>query len=297
MQPQVDPLTADLQAAAVLDALRRVPGLAESELLAARIVPLKGLSNLSFLVQLASGALVVRLAQSAPGSYANREDEIAACRLAMRLGIGPELVFADAASGLMVSEYVASRPMQVQQPAALARMGAALATLHRCGQTLPGRYDIFEVIARYEGLLRASSRPLPDWPPQVTAQLTQANTLLKAANRPLTPCHNDPVPQNCLDLGDQVLLIDWEYAGMNDPAFDLAYLSLEAELTPEAERALLSAHGEAQAHGPLLPLYKFLICVMSALWGRLHEPGGEWEAWAARREAMAAGLAGQLALG
>ena len=298
MPPQPDPRTVDPKtASAVLDALRRVPGLNLAELAAAHIVPLKGLSNLSFLVKLASGGLVVRLAQSAPGSYANREDEIAAARLAMRLGIAPRLVFADAASGLMVSEYVEVAAAPGGDSGALARMGAALGALHRCGEVLPGRYDIFAVIANYEGLLRAVDRALPDWPPAVAAQLAKAKTLLKAGNRPLAPCHNDPVPQNFLNLGNRAMLIDWEYAGMNDPAFDLAYLSLEAELTPQAERALLSAQGEAAVHAPLLPHYKFLICVMSALWGRLHDPGAGWQAWAARREALAAELAEHRDLG
>ena len=292
MQPQVDPRTVDPKtAAAVLDALRRVPGLLDLELAAAPIVPLKGLSNLSFLVRMPSGGVVVRLAQSAPGSYANRDDEIAACRLAMRLGIGPKLVFAEAASGLLVSEYVEGAGPLGRDRAVLARAGAALATLHRCGETLPGRYDIFVIIAKYEGLLRAAGRPLPDWPPLAAAKLASAEAFLKAAARPLAPCHNDPVPQNFLDLGDRAMLVDWEYAGMNDPAFDLADFSLEAELNAEEERALLAAHGEAAAHAPLLPLHKFLICVMSALWGRLHAPGGEWEAWAGRRAAMAAGFA------
>ena len=292
MAPDMNSLLPDTHAyEAVLCALRRVPGIAASDLAATHIFRLKGLSNLNYLVRLPTGGLVVRLAQPAPGSYANREDEIAAARLGERLGIAPRVVFAEAASGLLVSKFVEAARAPAHEPGALARMGAALARLHRCGETLPGRYDIFAVIARYEALLRATGRALPHWPPRVAVKRAEAEAFLKTAARLLAPCHNDPVPENFLDLNDRVLLIDWEYAGMNDPAFDLAYLSLEAELTPDAERALLTAHGEVETHAPLLPTYKFLICVMSALWGRLHEPGAGWKAWTARREAKAVELA------
>ena len=277
---------------AVLSALRRVPGLSAGDLAVARISHLKGLSNLNYSVRLPTGGLVVRLAQRVPGSYANRDDEIAAARLGERLGIGPKVVFAEAASGLLVSEFVEAAGVTVSDSGALARMGAALGRLHRCGETLPGRYDIFAVIARYEALLRAKGRALPDWPPRVAVKLAEAKAFLKTVARRLAPCHNDPVPENFLALNGSVLLIDWEYAGMNDAAFDLAYLSLEAELTPQSEHWLLAAHGEAEKHAPLLPLYKFLICVMSVLWGRLHEPEAAWwQEWAARRQAMASNLA------
>ena len=274
----------------LLAALRRIPELALQDLSIARIFRLKGLSNLNYLVELPTGGLVVRLARPAPGSYANRDDEIAAARLAERLGLGPKLVFTDAASGLMVSEFVRRARLPGRNAAALSRMGAALGMLHRSGETLPGRYDIFAVIARYEALLLAKGRAQPDWPSTVKQRRATSEVLLKTSARPMAPCHNDPVPENFLELGDRALLIDWEYAGMNDPAFDLADLSLEVELTPDAEHTLLTAHGEAHTHDPLLPTFKFLICVMSALWGRLHEPGAGRQEWAKQREAMAAGF-------
>ena len=277
----------------VRPALLRIAGVTAAEAARARITSLKGLSNLTFRVELSNRNLVVRLARPGIGSYANRADEIAACRLAMRIGIGPDLILADAGSGLLVSDYVAGATpgLLPLAPSLLQRMGRALGSLHRCRESLPGRYDVFAVITRYEAMLAAAGTALPGWPAEVAVQRSNVEAALARAARPLVPCHNDPVPANFLDLGDRAMLVDWEYAGMNDPAFDLAYLSLEAELTAEGDSALLAAHGEAGSLAPLLPPYKFLICVMSALWSRLHPPGAGWEAWGARREAMATAMA------
>ena len=61
---------------------------------------------------------------------------------------------------------------------------------------------------------------------------------------PLVPSHCDPVPENILDNGTRLFLIDWEYAGMNDPAWDLAYLALEGGLGPDDESAMLAAYAD-----------------------------------------------------
>ena len=34
---------------------------------------------------------------------------------------------------------------------------------------------------------------------------------------PRVPCHNDLLTANFLDDGGRLRLLDWEYAGMNDP--------------------------------------------------------------------------------
>ena len=56
------------------------------------------------------------------------------------------------------------------------------------------------------------------------------------------PCHCDPTGRNLLDTGEKVWLVDWEYSGMNDPMWDLAYFSIESLLDEAGDRALLTAY-------------------------------------------------------
>ena len=47
------------------------------------------------------------------------------------------------------------------------------------------------------------------------------------------------------------MIVDWEYAGMGDPFFDLANFSINHELDAEGRAVLLAAYtGDASAGGP-----------------------------------------------
>ena len=63
---------------------------------------------------------------------------------------------------------------------------------------------------------------------------------------PRVPCHNDLLTANFLDDGGRLRLLDWEYAGMNDPHFDLANFASHHDLEPDAEVALLEAYGSGE---------------------------------------------------
>ena len=55
----------------------------------------------------------------------------------------------------------------------------------------------------------------------------------------LRPCHNDLLNANFIDDGTRIRIIDWEYAGMGDPFFDLGNFSINHELTPDEDAMLL----------------------------------------------------------
>ena len=52
----------------------------------------------------------------------------------------------------------------------------------------------------------------------------------------MRPCHNDLLNANFIDDGARIRIVDWEYAGMGDPFFDLGNFSINHELTPDAGR-------------------------------------------------------------
>ena len=56
------------------------------------------------------------------------------------------------------------------------------------------------------------------------------------------PCHNDLLAANMLDDGTRVRLIDYEYAGNNDAAFELGNIWSEAALPPELLDVLVTAY-------------------------------------------------------
>jgi thiamine kinase-like enzyme len=88
------------------------------------------------------------------------------------------------------------------------------------------------------------------------------------------PCHNDPVPENFLTTKKgEVFLIDWEYAGMNDPVWDLAAFSMELGLDTAEETTLLSryygsGHNSSELNRRML-LYKIYQDFLWYVWSKI----------------------------
>jgi thiamine kinase-like enzyme len=91
-------------------------------------------------------------------------------------------------------------------------------------------------------------------------------------------------------------LVDWEYAGMNDPAWDLAYFALEAELAPDAVEAFVATYGDDRVAVERLRSYQLVAAALGVLWSDLRDPVGEdpvLAEWALARLHFAESLAAQ----
>lgn len=57
------------------------------------------------------------------------------------------------------------------------------------------------------------------------------------------PSHGDPVPSNFTLLNGKLMLFDWEYSGLADPAYDLAFLCTVMNYSKEQKKNLLHYYG------------------------------------------------------
>ncbi len=254
-------------AAEAIDALARAPGMAQAARMALHVVELPGLSNRTFRVDTACGRFAVQLpgAQAAGGE--TRQATIAATRLAHRLGVGAELVHAHEESGAIVTRWVeAATPATAEQlramPGAIAAVASRFAALHGSGMALVRRFDPLAAIDRLAAQMADAALA-----PGLAAALIRARQELDAASPVAVPIHGDPVPENVLVASGGVLLIDWDHAGMGDPAWDLAYFALEAGLSPAEEIALAAAHGVPGLESRRLALSRMTAAALCALWG------------------------------
>src|SRR5262249_5602542 len=95
-----------------------------------------------------------------------------------------------------------------------------------------------------------------------TARLIEA----RRGRIPLRPCHDDLLAANFIHDGERVWIVDWEYAGMGDPAFDLANYAVNNGLDEEGDRTLLAAYGDG-AHYDVQVLMRFMGDFREAMWG------------------------------
>jgi thiamine kinase-like enzyme len=86
---------------------------------------------------------------------------------------------------------------------------------------------------------------------------------------PPTTCHNDLLNANLIRDGDHVWIVDYEYAGVGDPFFDLGNLSINNDLDDDAQEALLRAYfgGVTNRHRARLGLMRVVSDYREAMWG------------------------------
>jgi thiamine kinase-like enzyme len=230
---------------------------------------LGGLSNWNYRINTERGSFVLRVPNPDPGPFVNRTQEIEAAKLASELGIGSELVYAEP-HGIMLTRWIDAPPMSAERlrsdPGSIRRLGEVLGRLHRSSYCLSRPFDAFQIMDGYSEAYRLMKKGEPPWSARLGAVLQMARKNLLKSSAPLVPSHGDLVPANCLDDGSRMFLVDWEYAGMNDPAWDLAYFALEAELTTAQQQALVESHDDLSVSPGRLRIFSLLVAVLNYLW-------------------------------
>ncbi len=258
----------------VLQTLARIPALSGMNVAAAELERIGGLTNRNYKVTLGPDRYVLRIAGAGTGDYIDRAAEEHNARVAAAAGVNAEVLFFDAADGLMLCHYldgaVTLSPESFRDLGRVARAAEAFRRVHDFEQPFRNRFDVFALIDEYLSLLRRNNARIPDGYDDLQREAEAARQVL--AERPArpAPCHNDPLAENFLDAGSRMYLVDWEYAGMNDPMWDLGDLSVEAAFGPEQDAALMRAYfgGEPPAEqAGRMVLYQALCDLVWTLWG------------------------------
>jgi len=229
-----------------------------------------GITNRNYRVRLGGTDYVLRLhGKDTDLLGISRSAEAAANEAAAQLGLAPAL--AASFHGGMVTRYVPCQTLSAPQVAARAEeIALALRRFHDAGVTLPSPFWVPDLIAAYERTLRARGTVAPP-ELQIAGELAEriAGTLPADEGR---PCHNDLLPGNLIaDAGSgRVMIVDWEYAGMGDPWFDLGNLSVNNDFGEADDERLLAAYHDrapARAERARLKLMRLMSDVREAAWG------------------------------
>jgi thiamine kinase-like enzyme len=263
--------------------------------LPSRVVRLGGLTNVNHLVEHPSGRYVLRVPGAGTAEYIDRRAEAIAARAAADCGVNADVVFFDPDDGLMLTRFVdgvvtMDAARFATDPGAVRRAGEVLRRLHSTSAPFATDFGLFSMIDDYKALLTSKRAALPDGYDDVHEQADELRAALEANPTPLVACHCDPLCENFLDTGEQMYLIDYEYAGNNDPMWDLGDLSVEGGFTPAQDRALLRAYfgGDPPADqvGRMVA-YKALCDLLWSLWGVIQHandnPADDFWAYAVNR--------------
>lgn len=244
-----------------------------------------GLTNNSYLLTAGSRRLVLRL--NTPDSDSldiNRAAEAEALACAHRADLSAPLVYCDPGHRYLVTEYIQGQAIRLAHPRHLALLARLTADIH----SLPVIQASLNYRTKAETYWRRIeseayfAEDLIHLREQVRDHLDAAEALCE------TPvlCHNDLVAGNLVLLDEGALrAIDWEYAAMGDPFFDIALIVEEHGLDESQQgqfleiylqRPVTTSDRERIHHGRVV--YRYL----SLLWyavrcGSRTEADTEWE--------------------
>lgn len=252
--------------------LGSVPLLAARSAAAWQARPLAGMTNRNWRLTAGDADFVLRAPGASSQRYLSRSQEFHNAAVAAELGIAPALLYADAATGVTLQPFLADArallPEDFAQPEITRKIGAVLARLHRSGRTFQGRMQAFPIIDTYIGLATDDRlRRLRDRADAIRAAL-EAHTVA------LVPSHIDPNPANFLLRPDgSLLLIDWEYSAMCEPAWDLAAVVMEGHMDATARAAFAEGYG-AMPSGSRLWLMRAALHLVAGSWTYAEIAGG-----------------------
>ena len=278
-------MTADEGASAALRAaLARLPELAGHELLLTSLSG--GITNRNYRIDLVGAApgepaYVVRLAGNDTHLLGiSREVEHAATVMAAGLGVGPEVVAFLRPEGYLVTRFIEGRPIDdaaIHRPATLRRIGRTVRRIHE-GPPIPGIFVPYRVGEAYRALAEARGVPVPAAYDPAHEAVRQVELASLARPSRLTPCHNDLLNANFINDGERIRIVDWEYAGMGDPFFDLGNVAVNHELSADEEALVLAAYDGLPDGGSPAPqrlarlrLMRVVSDFREAMWGVLQQ--------------------------
>lgn len=260
-------------------ALAAIPAFA-ADAQSALITPLKGLTNQVFRIEAESGSYALRLPGPGTASIIDRRVEEINGRAAAEVGIAPEMLYFGA-DGVMITQFIEGETLSPSRfsdnPTALERAADALRRLHNDCAAFAREFRVFDIMENYTIILMQRGPPLADNQLESIRLTQEVREVIRLKPVQTKPCHCDPTGANLIDNGKRMWLIDWEYSGMNDPAWDLAYLSIEADLDPASDQRLLTLYfGRVPGTTELarMRVYKALCQHLSALWAMIQHVNG-----------------------
>jgi thiamine kinase-like enzyme len=271
-----------IEEAAARRRLEPLPGFSRESVKAARLTRLLGFTNRVYRVDVDGKSVCLRIPGDGAAAKIDRRAEEVNARLAAKAGVAPEvLYFGD--DGVMLTRFVEGglplRPERILGSEGALRRGAiALRKLHDADIVFASRFRAFETIDAYAASLQRLGHSLSDAEQAAIREVQAIGKVFAAHPVPPKPCHCDPTGRNVLDTGERVWLVDWEYSGMNDPMWDLAYFSVESLLDEAGDLALLTAYfGDAPEETMVarVAVLKPVCEVQAALWALIQIAEGK----------------------
>ncbi len=191
----------------------------------------KGLTNRNYLIEHEGMKYVLRVPFPDASRIVRIEHEAKALEAVLSLDLDVPMVYFDPSTGIKITEYIPDLLTynECEDTDKIERTALLMRKLHGLNQTIGFPFDPIGRFNEYDSHLKH---------PIHTLHEIKHDILSEVAKLPvsLTLCHNDWVAGNIGFTQDRDYLIDYEYAGDNDPCFDVMSFLTENSIEDDVQR-------------------------------------------------------------
>lgn len=205
-----------------------------------------GMTNKSFLFEVNGESYICRIPGVGTDRLINRKQEEEVYHLVEPLDITEHIVYFNGDTGYKIARYYdGARNSDAKNWPEMERCMVLLRKLHEAKIIASHSFDLRERILFYEGLCQNRQSILFEDYDEVRGWMDILLNRVEKLGRPKYLSHIDSVADNFLFLPDgSVRLIDWEYAGMQDPLIDIAMCGIYSRYNEEELNRLLGIYLE-----------------------------------------------------
>lgn len=207
----------------------------------------KGMTNRSFLFSCKGKKYIMRIPGEGTDRLIDRRQEALVYQSIREKGLCDEITYLDPENGYKITGFLEdARACDPQDPDDTRRCMQRLRAFHEMRLTVGHDFDIFGQIEFYEHLWAGMPSAYRDYP-RTKKQVFSLKTYIDAHAKDKVLTHMDAVPDNFLfvknaDGTEDILLIDWEYAGMQNPLVDVAMFCIYSLYDREQTDDLIDAY-------------------------------------------------------
>lgn len=197
---------------------------------------------------------------------------------ANQAGVGPAVIDFLPTEKVLVIEWINAKTLHAAdfqtQPVLIVEIAAALRKLHT-GPVFQGEFNFPNLWRNYQKTVLVNGYFMPEEFLDLQPLVQQLEHILAAQPEQKVPCNNDLLAENFMHDGTRIWIIDYEYAGQNEPSFEIGNLASESGFTDAQLTKLCDTYW--QQHFPLK-------VARAKAWSMIARYG--WVMWASIQEAV-----------
>lgn len=202
----------------------------------------KGMTNRSFMFECLGSRYIMRIPGEGTGQLISRSQEADVYNVIKDKGLSDDIIYINPDNGYKITKFIENArncdPMNERDVKICMRR---LREFHEMRLSVNHTFDIFGLIDFYESLWNGSPSVFRDYQ-KTKENVFELKEYIDSCEKDWCLTHIDAVPDNFIFTGSEVKLIDWEYAGMQDPHVDIAMFCIYSMYDREHTEKLIDAY-------------------------------------------------------